>query len=101
MIVDLKEFADELFKSAQQPVAWLLSAERHHQRAYRGEVLTYSSAILDRAGRHLLLTVSGPVLHDRAVNIAIGFAESTMRQLIRPEDPGKLSEMPGSPLSGG
>src|SRR5205823_1992331 len=28
MIVDLKEFADELFKSAQQPVAWLLSAER-------------------------------------------------------------------------
>jgi hypothetical protein len=28
MIVDLKEFAKELFKSAQRPIAWLLSAER-------------------------------------------------------------------------
>jgi len=26
--VDLKEFAKELFKTAQRPVAWLLSAER-------------------------------------------------------------------------
>jgi hypothetical protein len=28
MIVDLKVFAKELFKSAQRPIAWLLSAER-------------------------------------------------------------------------
>lgn len=28
MEVDLKEFAKELFKSAQHPIAWLLSAER-------------------------------------------------------------------------
>jgi hypothetical protein len=28
MVVDLKEFAKDLFKSAQHPVAWLLSAER-------------------------------------------------------------------------
>jgi hypothetical protein len=28
MVVDLKEFAKQQFKAAQQPVAWLLSAER-------------------------------------------------------------------------